>query len=63
MACSPQIQSEEATYQVMAQGNRGEAFSSGDDRKAFVKTLGQVTVKSDGEILAWGLPPSDPGFH
>lgn len=40
----------------MARGNRGEPIVfSDDDRKTFVKTLGQATVKSGWEILAWVL--------
>ena len=56
MARSLRIEYPGAYYHVMARGNRREAiFLDDDDRRAFLKTLGEACVMTGWRVHAWVL--------
>ncbi len=62
MARSIRIEFEGAFYHVMARGNRREAiFLSDEDRRWFLKTVGEACAKTGWRIHAWVL--MDNHYH
>ncbi|NRB74782.1 MAG: transposase [Verrucomicrobiales bacterium] len=56
MPRAPRIEYENATYHVMARGNRRMDIVSDDgDRKLFLETLGEACEMSGWEVFAWVL--------
>ena len=56
MARSIRIQYPGAFYHVMARGNRREAiYRDDDDRRFFLKTLGEACGKTGWRVHAWVL--------
>jgi REP element-mobilizing transposase RayT len=56
MARKLRVQYPGAIYHVMSRGDRREAiFQGDDDRKLFLKTLGEACAKTDWQVHAWCL--------
>jgi putative transposase len=56
MARSIRLEFEGAFYHVMARGNRrGSIFLDGDDRRRFLKTLGEACGRSGWQVHAYCL--------
>lgn len=56
MPRAPRVQYENAVYHVMARGDRLEPiFLDDEDRRTFLRTLGDACRRTGWEVFAWVL--------